>query len=503
MNQIKMNRENRINGLILILFFLGFTAVLFFAPHTVDDNYYDYLNLTRFTDILKFSAGYGNGRVLGNMLGVYLCKSRTAAAVVRSGTLTLLLYFFPKLFDNKVKSSALLCTALMIIGLGSKMFGQTYSWISCFANYLPPVLAVILCLYIIKESRTVKKPAWMSFVPVIVLGYTGQLYTENSALNNCMLAFFLLVTAFFIKKENWKLPLAFFLSTGLGGATMLALRLFCTDERGLYKDFDYKIETRSLAGFVFSNFNRLSWWTSQFFVLLIILLAEVLIIIKYSDPDKPVLKKLKLPVSVCFILNTAVSLLNYIVNNKYVRGVHFITTVCFFICLLLLTYYLGKEKRMKYLSILIFLYISAAYPLLLNPIAVRMYFYTYMVFISIVLLLLPELTGRLSEKALKNSSRAAGAVLCAACAAIFVIQVGIYRTNIKVNDFIAQQVSSGQSEAYLCKVTRTEYFHHSYSDVRLGRTYYRNEPFDVEFINVSTDEWEKIYEEWNGENSAR
>ena len=58
------------------LFFVLFALVMYSSPHTVDDAYYDYLNITNLHKMIHFSAGYGNGRVLGNLLAIVLCKSQ-------------------------------------------------------------------------------------------------------------------------------------------------------------------------------------------------------------------------------------------------------------------------------------------------------------------------------------------------------------------------------------------------------------------------------------------
>lgn len=87
--------------LFYVLFFVLFAAVMYFSPHTVDDAYYDYLNLTSPYKILHFAAGYGNGRVLGNLLAVILCKSQLFAAVFRSASVCGLVYFIVRLVNGK------------------------------------------------------------------------------------------------------------------------------------------------------------------------------------------------------------------------------------------------------------------------------------------------------------------------------------------------------------------------------------------------------------------
>lgn len=123
------------------LFFLLFALVMYFSPHTVDDAYYDYLNITNLHNMIHFSAGYGNGRVLGNLLAVVLCKSQLFSAIFRSASVCAMVYFLVRLVDDKKGHTELLTASITVltVGVDGLFFGEVYSWISGFSNYIPPM----------------------------------------------------------------------------------------------------------------------------------------------------------------------------------------------------------------------------------------------------------------------------------------------------------------------------------------------------------------------------
>ena len=497
-----MNTKIKNNYWFFLFFFIVFTAILFFAPHTVDDNYYDYLNLKDFGDILKFSAGYGNGRVLGNMLAVYLCKSRIAAVVVRALSITGVLYLIPKLIENEVRSITLLCTSLLLIGIGPLAFGEVYSWISAFSNYLPPVVCVLICVIEIRNGMDNSRPDLLKCIIIFILGYAGQLFTENSTVNNFVISFIIIVF-FIVKKRNLKLPIIFFASTSLGSVTLLALRLFCHDERGLYSTADYGVKFGSVIRFFLdclNNYIKFSKWTSQWIVLFVFLQIEIFMILKYSKTEKNIFSKAKFWILGCTLLHLLLLIINIFVSNIPLKAAILVTFTLYLLCLILLSGYMDKKIKFVYLFTLILSIFTATYLLVLNPLNPRILFYTYIILTCLVLVLLPYTIEKFSEKIMKMFSIVSKVILCAFSIAIFIIHIDIYKTNIKVNDFVDLQIKSGEDKVCVCPISETGYFHDSFTRARLGYTYYKNEPFDVEFIDVDTDEWKKIYEKWNIKN---
>lgn len=70
--------------------------------------------------------------------------------------------------------------------------------------------------------------------------------------------------------------------------------------------------------------------------------------------------------------------------------------------------------------------------------------------------------------------------------------------NNQVNEYIDYQLKQGEKAVYVCLLTNTDYFHHSYASARLGYTYYHEEPNDVNFMLIEQGSWLKnCYQDGN------
>lgn len=222
---------------------------MYLCPHTADDAYYDYLNLTDPYKILHFAAGYGNGRVLGNLLAVILCKSKLLAALIRSLTVSALIYFIVRLAGNKKNSSILtLSVSLLIIGINGLFFGEVFAWISAFSNYIPPMLLTLICLCIIKERSKGNSlhGKILTIVELLIFGSSAQLFTENNTLNSIFLSTAVLIYCITKHKSKIINALTYFIASCAGAFVMVYARKFIHDKDGIYTTVNYDSKLGSL-----------------------------------------------------------------------------------------------------------------------------------------------------------------------------------------------------------------------------------------------------------------
>ena len=103
-------------------------------------------------------AGY-NGRYLGNLLIIFLTKNafiKTIGMAVISFAVVLLIYEY----IGKDRFLYFLFPLLLLFFMPANVFRQTMAWASGLANYIPPVIAILLYLNIVKNIFSQDKPVY-------------------------------------------------------------------------------------------------------------------------------------------------------------------------------------------------------------------------------------------------------------------------------------------------------------------------------------------------------
>lgn len=494
-----MTKRKNISSIIFyILFFIFFSIIMLLSPHSVDDTYYDYLNMTDFFDILHFSAGYGNGRVLGNLFAVYLCKSSITSAIVRGLTVTLIIYFITKITtdnDSQKKITASI-VGVALIGIGAIFFGEVYAWISAFTNYSLPILAVLIC---IDQIKSYNKLSISKLTLVFLFGFSSQLFSENSSLNNFILACSVLIFCLFKNKAKIAIAFDFAASTALGVAAMVLCRLFCNDDRSFYSSSVYSnnINLKSIINAVIDNSIKYTQWLSVCKILLILLSSALIITVSKSR----IKNNLKLLTGLGLILYPAYSCFYSISinNSNYFEKLYYIPFLIsaaliaiYFVAVIYSGFLLNSKYKGKFLFAIIFAMLTAVYLLVLSPINSRCLFYTYCVMLIAVLI-----SGKAAFEQININIKSVQCAAYGVIAVIFAFLIPIYASitlmDNKVNNYVQNQIEPGNTTVAVCRVTNTDYFHHSYYSSRLGWIYYKNEPKDIEFEEVSIDDWLKNY----------
>lgn len=510
-----MSKTEKRCFLFYMLFFLLFSLVMYFCPHTVDDAYYDYLNLSNPYKMLHFAAGYGNGRVLGNLLAVILCKSQLLSAVVRGGTVSTLIYFVVRLIDDSKKHAEILMAsvALLIVGMGGLIFGEVFAWLSAFSNYIPPILLTLVCLCLIKERpdvssiKDINSRSLLTVTELLLFGGCAQLFTENSTLNAVVLSVVILLYCLVKEKGKILYSFAYMCSAGVGTLVMLFARKFIHDKDGIYSTVDYSSKIASISDML-SNMNdvygKFVVWLPRFFLLYLMLSIAFLIIIHKNKKLLPRSKKAFLTFSLCAypgysVLSCVIANGNF-ANDKMHSLYTLITTLLFLIyivALLMCSSLLDKNKKTAFCFLVIFALFASGYFLVLYPVNPRCIFYSYILFVLAFCI-----ACECAMSYVSNSEKIITKAVCFGVAGMFAFLIPLYANitvmNKQMNEYVEYQVEQGKKEVYVCLLTNTEYFHHSYASARLGYTYYIKKPNDVNFILIEHGSWLKYcYREGN------
>ncbi len=497
------------------VFFVLFAAIMFLSPHTVDDAYYDYLNITNPYKILHFAAGYGNGRVLGNLLAVVLCKSQILAALVRSAVVSMLVYFIVRLTDDRKGHIEVLTASVMllILGVGGLLFGEVFAWISGFSNYIPPMLLTLICLCLIKERDCKGNPLsskLLTVTEILAFSSAAQLFTENNTLNSALLSILIFVYCSVKNKNKLLYSFTYLLGSGIGALVMIFARLCIHDAYGIYKTVDYGTRTDSLKSMltnVGDIYGKFVCWLPKFFLLYLMLSATLLVII--CKGKKILAKKVKPFVTFSLCAYPMYSFVSSVLengnfaNSKMQYLYTAFTTVLFalyVISLFICGSLFDAKQTLLFDFVVAFALFTSAYFVVLNPVTPRCIFYSYIAFVVAFCIAFNNATEYIEIKE-NTVLMIFKAGIIGMFAFLIPLYVNITVMNNQVNNYVKYQVEQGQKSVNICFLTNTDYFHHSYASTRLGYTYYIKNPGDVSFNLIEQSSWlNNCYQDGNYKN---
>ena len=219
MNKTVINNRSgsREELLFIAAFFFAFAALAFLFPVTGDDYGWG----SGFGEKL-FSEGFRNynGRYLGNLLVLFLTRARYFSHFFVSFVITAIVYLIYKLSDSANIESLYMTGVLML--LVSTMFRQVYSWVSGFANYVPPVLLLLLFFYMAKKcfKQPDLRATGYSYIFAVLIGVSMQLFMEHITIYSLAASLFFVIAWRFRHKKYNPLLLTFFFSCLTGAIIM-------------------------------------------------------------------------------------------------------------------------------------------------------------------------------------------------------------------------------------------------------------------------------------------
>ena len=216
-------RQEKENFFLFIVFSAICYLILHNLPLAVDDFGFQQLAFHSPGEALHYVLSYGNGRLLGNGGIIFLTHHLLIGDLLRAMLLSGIAVLLPVVLQIRNRSLAFL-SMILILTVSPAIFGQTYSWLSGFQNYVPPIflsLCGLRCLE--KGGCCLSNSARICFS---ILGFlcalTMQLYIEHSSCINLCLAVFVMAAVW--KRKEWKtyrLPASLFLAGAVLGTVLM------------------------------------------------------------------------------------------------------------------------------------------------------------------------------------------------------------------------------------------------------------------------------------------
>lgn len=217
-----------------------------------------------------------NGRYLGNLTIILLTRSTIAKTLIPSFWMVWLLHEMERgvfsrrkagcrlfsLKSGEIESRSdsfkvhadqiflLIIAILLLAMLPEELFGQSYGWLSAFANFVPPVI-LFLCWFNLTEDVYTENcsqnillfrnlsPAKM--ILIFLLGFCTQLFSENVTVFALIYAFWLIFYAR-LRTRKFCTPHIVYLAGVMSGAVLMFTN------RGYRNEAGYKTVSISISG---------------------------------------------------------------------------------------------------------------------------------------------------------------------------------------------------------------------------------------------------------------
>lgn len=409
--QITNNKEK----IFFVIIFIIITTICYFFPYTHDDwAWGTTMGIERLESLFK---NY-NGRWAGNILVILLTRSRIFRAVAISATLTGIVYLINKLVKPKNKNINYLPLILLLL-MPINVLAQAIAWTSGFANYVIPVLIVLLYIYLNRNIFNEKKIEISNklSIPLLLLGFVNSLFVEHMTIYNVLLA--IVVTVYVCKKEK-KLSiqnLCYTIGSIIGTVLMFS--------NGAYHNIQNATDPYRTIGNTNIIETAFDTYFNELYKLLIhqntiinIILCVCALIFAYKYIKNSYSKKTKMPKIaicattiillgyLCYIfytkINGGTNIFIYDTYKKYLEG---LMIIVYLISLLVISIIAipNKEKKKRIVFEMISTIIIAGPLLIVTPIGPRCFFPTYAFLILIcceMLSMILENNNEILKKAL-------------------------------------------------------------------------------------------------------
>lgn len=182
-----------------LLLFAGY--VLFFAcigwcsPITGDDLEFASLQYETLEEYWTYVSQYGNGRFLGNALGVAMSCLPLLRIWGRAVVLASCVMLLPRALGRDSFGDCWL-SFLLLVGVDGKLFGEVYAWAAGFGNYITPIWLTLLILTLLTSRTDVHQGGILRTALIFLLAVCAQLFMEHTAAVNLLLSLYAVVRSF-------------------------------------------------------------------------------------------------------------------------------------------------------------------------------------------------------------------------------------------------------------------------------------------------------------------
>lgn len=188
-------KDKWISWIMILVTFIYIAVISYITPLSSTDDL-NFLMMSRKTGstMLAEALHYGNGRLLGNLTAMLLNRYLWLRTILKPAVVVGIIVLLWKLLDIKTVTGRFFMT-LMFLLMPASLMAETITWNSGFANYVPPVLGLLTCGWLVcridvissstttsegRRRKNIKRT--IMFTALGVIGFVGQLFVEHISL---------------------------------------------------------------------------------------------------------------------------------------------------------------------------------------------------------------------------------------------------------------------------------------------------------------------------------
>lgn len=481
---------------LLVVLFFFFCIIGYLAPYTNDDwAWGSYIGIERLND---FFRNY-NGRYLGNLLVILLTRYRIIRALTIGISFTSISFLCFKIINKKSKSIFLISIVLLVF-IPHTLFRQVVSWTSGFTNYVPPMILVLIWIFINKNlfnDKAITLSKWKVFL-MFILGAITCLFMEHVTIYIVITSLFSLIYCYKKKIKININQVIYFIGTLFGAVLMFQNGAYLNVIKG--DDFYRSVPKngliiQSIKRYFYTIYHNLV--LNNTIVLVIISICLVYLFLKFVYRKEVKHYKLinyTLFYIVFYSIYSLISLCfpewqTFKLIFMFIEGC---LTLLYLIALatfiLLVPLQISKKKLLFYLCSIVLLTIPLC---ALSPVTPRCFYPMYVFWCLFVLEIVNDTLKFIKSKtSLKfiNYVCIISSLIC--MVRLLIIILTAFYVNNKMINYIEEEKTNNSSIIVLPKVPYEEYMKHPYphdeENMKKFKAFYNiNENVKIKFVDYS------------------
>lgn len=419
-------------------------------------------------DLLHGKVGIGihfmqivNGRYLGNLFGINLSSSLILRILIKSTIFISIIFLIKKIIKEKSLLYYLIILSFFLF-MPKEIFRQVIVNSSGFANYVIPVIGVLIIIYIhFNEKEIILK--WYNYILFLSLGVINSLFVEHITIFNIILSMYFIIFSYMKNKKINKIYIFYLIGSVIGSYLMFSNPIYLSSFNGTD---DYRTLSTTLSGI----FGKLFIIVNDAFYInyainFILSILMIILMKKQIVSKKNFIYKMFASIIIFFAVYQLLKLLNpswqifanYQFENYFSGFITLLYIGIVFITILLSN--LNKNQKYKLLFYII-CYLAVLSPLLfVNPIGPRCYFIGYVFLILLVVNLIKIFETKNYFKYKWAIRFIIPIIIIIQFIFYFTIYGKIYIESEKRINFIKTEISKGNKEINFDALPFPDYLH--------------------------------------------
>ncbi len=380
---LKSKNNMIISNVVYIVIFIALIFMFFFMIPQSDVFLFARDTQTGVKSALNGALYYGNGRLLGNFISMFLSHYFEFAFLLVSTTITLIIAMINNLVFDGNKYTAL-AVALIVAFPSSTMMSETYFLFASFVNYVLPCLFIVCWMYLAKVYlKNEKKSGLVKCcfqVLSSVLLIISCLFSENTSVLVLCLTVVMSIYQFIMNKKFriFDLMNSFSAIIGVGIMFVIPKITQTSDKMDHYRGFSI-----SIGNMVASLVKFCEVITNQTLLVIAVSVALILLCWKKSKLSK----KIRCFMITYFVLFNVICIIlrNFESKNLYLSRINFSALVAvglyFVLAFVSIVSISEKSCRIKLLMICAAVVSTVAPMMIVTQYGYRTYYATFIMLI--------------------------------------------------------------------------------------------------------------------------